>query len=113
MPQGATRDRALTSVLTVSAMQRESTLDAALLNAFTSSDARQTAVLQVVQGLAFADPMKARAIADAHLDPPFREQVDRMIEAARNQPGRAVGLGVAQGAAPSMPGAVAPAIRVR
>ena len=40
--------------------ERRAGVDASVLNAFASADARQRAVLQVVQGLAFADPARAR-----------------------------------------------------
>jgi hypothetical protein len=107
LPQGATRDAALTSVLTTSVMQRgQDTVDAGLLNAFASPQSRQGAVMQIVQGLAYGDPAKARAIADAHLDPAARAQAERMIEAARNQSGRAVSFG---GPPVMLPPGVAPA----
>lgn len=117
LPQGATRDAALTSVLTTTVMQRgQGTVDVGLLNAFASPQTRQGAVMQIVQGLAYGDPAKARAIADAHLDPAFRTQAERMIEAARNQPGRAVNFGgppvmMPMGVSPAQ--VVVPAVRAR
>jgi hypothetical protein len=101
LPQGAVRDGALTGVLMASATQRGNSIDSGLLSAFASPQARQTAVLQIVQGLAYSDPAKARAIADAHLDPTFRAQAERMIEATRNQQGGAITFGVAQGIGPA------------
>ena len=59
-------------------------LDLGLLSAFTSDTERQRAVLQLVQGLAYRDPGRALAIADANLTTPaLREQAERVIEAAR------------------------------
>ncbi len=109
LPQGAVRDAALAAALTASAMQRAGNLDPGLLNAFASPQAQQQSVLQIVQQLAYDDPTKARAIADAHLDATFRARADGMIEAARNQPrfgvqGVEVGVGVVQGAAPAVRG---------
>ena len=89
LPQGAMRDGALTTVLATTAMQRPGALDTALLNAFTSDAARQQAVLQVVQGLAYNDPPRARTIVDAYLtDPSLRAQAERMLDASRNDPRR-------------------------
>lgn len=115
LPQGAVRDGALSSVLMASVMQRGNSIDPALVSAFASPQARQTAVLQIVQGVAHSDPAKARAIADAHLDPASRARAERMIEAARSQPGQTIGLGVTQGMAPVnvTREAVSPATRVR
>jgi hypothetical protein len=106
LPQGTVRDTALTGVLMASTMQPGNSIDASLLNAFASPQAQQTAVLQIVQGFAYTDPAKARAVAETHLDPTFRAQAERLIEAARNQQGQpAIEFGVTQG--------VAPAIRLR
>jgi hypothetical protein len=101
LPQGAVRDGALTGVLMASATQRGNSIDSGLLSAFASPQARQTAVWQIVQRLAYSDPAKARAIADAHLDPTFRAQAERMMEATRNQQGGAITFGVAQGIGPA------------
>jgi len=90
LPQGAVRDIALTAALTATAMQRPGNLDSSLLNGFASPQAQQQTVLQIVQQLAYADPTKARAVADAHLDRTLRAQADGMIEAARNRPAPAV-----------------------
>ena len=85
LPQGAMRDSALTTVLTNTAMQKAGALDTALLNAFTSDAARQQAVLQVVQGLAYNDPARARTVIDGYLtDPSLRAQAERVLDAARN-----------------------------
>jgi hypothetical protein len=103
LPQGALRDGALTAVLTATTMQRAGNVDAGLLNAFASPQAQQTALLQVVQSVAFTDPAKARTIADAHLDPTFRAQAERMIDAARSQRGQqAINFGVTQGLSPAL-----------
>jgi hypothetical protein len=98
LPQGALRDRALTMLLTAAAQDASSALDGRVLNAFGSEAARQQAVLQVVQTLAYADATRARTIADTHLtEPAFRAQADRMIEAARNAQQRGgIGFGVNQ-----------------
>jgi hypothetical protein len=99
LPQGSMRDRALTTLLTTSAMRAPTGLDARVLNAFASDGARQQAVVQVVQSLAYGDPARARSIADAHLtDAATRAQADRVIEAARNSPRS--GFGVSGGQAP-------------
>jgi hypothetical protein len=110
LPQGATRDAALSAVLIASVMQRGgSTIDAGLLNAFASSQAQQTAVLQVVQQVAYSgDATRARTLADAHLEAPFRDQAERMMEAARNQPRYPLNIGVSQGIAPARLMPVAP-----
>jgi hypothetical protein len=84
LPQGAIRDGALTTVLVNAAMQKSGALDPGLLNAFTSDAARQQAVLQVVQGVAYNDPARARAVVDGLTDPSLRAQGERMLDAARN-----------------------------
>jgi len=90
LPPGALRDTALTVLLTMTAGRASSGVDPSVLNAFTSADARQRAVLQAVQGLAFADPARARTLADTHLtDPALRAQAERAFEGARNQPAAA------------------------
>jgi hypothetical protein len=87
LPHGALRDTALASLLTATTMRGPGGLDASLLNAFASDRARQAAVLQLVQGLAYSDAARARAIADAHLgDPNLRAQAERVIDAARDGP---------------------------
>jgi hypothetical protein len=89
LPQGAMRDRALTTLLTASALRGPNGLDARVLNAFASDGARSQAVMQVVQNLAYSDPTRARSIADAHLaDAATRAQAERVLEAARNNPQR-------------------------
>jgi hypothetical protein len=108
LPQGAVRDTALTALLTTSATQTSGNLDSVVLNAFASPQTQQVAVLQVVQQVAFRDPAKARAIADAHLAPTFRSQAERMIEGARNM--RPIG-GPANIITPVQ--GVAPALRAR
>jgi hypothetical protein len=101
LPQGALRDAALVPLLTATAVQEGRGPDAGLLNAFSSDRTRQAAVLQVVQGLAYSDAARARAVADAHLgDPNLRAQAERAIEAARNGPRRPVGIGVTQSVTP-------------
>lgn len=106
LPQGATRDTALAGVLQATVSRGPSGLDTRVLNAFASEAARQQAVMQVVQGLAYADPARARSIADAHLtDAAIHAQAERVIEAARNDPQRGlIGLGVSQGQAPVLRG---------
>ena len=100
LPQGAMRDRALTTLLTSSALRAPTGLDARVLNAFASDSARQQAVMQAVQSLAYSDATRARSIADAHLtDAATRAQAERAIEAARNGPAR-IGFGVSGGQAP-------------
>jgi hypothetical protein len=101
LPQGAARDAVLPSVLMASAMQPGNNIDGTLLNAFASPQSRQSAVLQIVQGFAYSDPAKARMIGDTHLDPALRPQVERMIEAARNQSPYPINIGVTQGVAPA------------
>jgi hypothetical protein len=64
-------------------------LDTGLLNAFTSDVARQQTVLQLVQGMAYTDPARARSAVETYLtDPTLRAQAERTIEAARNDPNR-------------------------
>ncbi|HET7608680.1 MAG TPA: hypothetical protein VFL84_08395, partial [Gammaproteobacteria bacterium] len=90
LPQGQMRDGALTTLLTASTLRSPAGLDARVLNGFASEAARQQAVMQVVQNLAYADAARARSIADAHLtDAAMRAQVERVLEAARNNPERA------------------------
>jgi len=99
LPQGGTRDAALSMLLTTSAYNSTSELDAAILNGFASDAARDSAVMQVVQGMAYNDPERARRIVDLHVtDPSARAQAERMIEAANNN-GRALrpGVGIAPG----------------
>lgn len=115
LPQGATRDAALTTLLTQSLNGGPSGLDTSLLNAFASEATKQAAVMQVVQILAFYDPAQARSFVDAYVvDPRFREHAERMIETARNNGGpRRPVLGSASGvrvAPPAM--GVAPGMRV-
>jgi hypothetical protein len=87
LPPGAIRDGALTTVLMTTALQRPGGLDAGLLNALSSESARQQAVLQVVQGLAYRDPARARGVVDTYLtDPSLRAQGERMLDEARNAP---------------------------
>jgi hypothetical protein len=87
LPQGATRDGALTTLLTATVHRASGGLDARVLSAFASETAKQQAVLQVVQGLAYADPARARTIADTHLtDAALRANAERVIEAAKNGP---------------------------
>jgi hypothetical protein len=89
LPQGQMRDSALTTLLTASALRSPAGLDARVLNGFASETARQQAVMQVVQSLAYADAARARSIADANLtDAAMRAQVERVLEAARNNPQR-------------------------
>jgi hypothetical protein len=84
LPQGAMRDKALTTILQTTVSQG-SGLDAGLLNAFTSDAARQQAVLQVAQGLAYNDLARARTVVDGYLtDPALRAQGERLLDAARN-----------------------------
>jgi hypothetical protein len=99
LPPGATRDGALTTMLQATVSRGNSGLDTGLLNAFTSDAARQQAVLQVVQGLAYNDPARARAAVETYLtDPSLRAQGERVIDAARNDPRR--------GSPPFIPGGV-------
>ena len=89
LPPGGALLRALTTLLTASAMRSPAGLDARVLNGFASETARQQAVMQVVQSLAYADAARARSIADANLtDAAMRAQVERVLEAARNNPQR-------------------------
>ncbi|HJR71527.1 MAG TPA: hypothetical protein VKA43_15905, partial [Gammaproteobacteria bacterium] len=95
LPQGALRDTALAPVLRATTMQRAGSPDVGLLNAFSSDQTRQAAVLGIVQGLAYDDPARARTIADAHLnDPNVRAQAERIIDAGRNGPRRPIGVGI-------------------
>lgn len=105
LPQGTLRDAALAPLLTATTTRGSDGPDASLLNAFSSDQARQRAVLQVVQGLAYSDTARARAVADAHLgDPNLRAQAERVIEAARNGPRGPIGFGVTQSVAPALRG---------
>ena len=99
LPQGAARDAALAMLLTTSAYSAPGGLDPGLLNAFGSDSARQLAVMQIVQGLAYNDPARARSIVDSHVTTPEgRAQAERMIEAASNNGGRPrPGMGIAGG----------------
>jgi hypothetical protein len=95
LPQGALRDSALAPLLRATTLQGYGGPDASLLNAFSSDQTRQRAVLQIVQGLAYDDAARARAIADTNLgDPGLRAQAERIIEAARNGPRRPIGINV-------------------
>jgi len=94
LPQGAVRDGALTTVLVNSAMQKSGALDPALMNAFTSDAARQQAVLQVVGGLAYNDPARARAVVDGLTDPSLRAQAERTLDSARNGIGQRRPVGI-------------------
>jgi hypothetical protein len=94
LPQGATRDGALTTMLQATVSRGSSGLDTGLLNAFTSDTARQQAVLQVVQGLAYNDPARARAAVEGYLtDPSLRAQGERVLDAARKDPRRSPAFG--------------------
>ena len=89
LPQGTTRDGALTTMFQATVSRGNGSLDTGLLNAFSSDAARQQAVMQVVQGLAYSDPARARATVETYLtDPALRAQGERAIEAARNDPRR-------------------------
>jgi hypothetical protein len=89
LPPGATRDGALTTMLQATISRGNGGIDTGLLNAFTSDAARQQAVMQVVQGLAYNDPARARAAVETYLtDPALRAQGERAIDAARNDPRR-------------------------
>jgi hypothetical protein len=95
LPQGALRDQSLTMLLATTASRTQSGLDASLLSGFTSDGARQRAVLQVLQGVAYGNPARAQAIADAYLtDPALRAQAERVLDAARNNPRPQNGFGV-------------------
>jgi hypothetical protein len=88
-PPGAVRDSALAVLLTMAPAPATSSLDSGLLNAFSSETARQQAVLQTVQRIAYVDQQRARALADTHItDPELRAQAQRVIDAARDQSGR-------------------------
>jgi len=82
LPQGTIRDGALTPVLST-ATQRSGVLDTSVLNAFTSDSARQQAVMQVVQGLAYNDPARARAVVDGFTDPSLRAEAERVLANTR------------------------------
>ena len=87
-PQSALRDAALAALVAAGAGFTANDLDLGLLSAFTSDTERQRAVLQLIQGLAYRDPGRALAIADANLTTPaLREQAERVIEAARESSG--------------------------
>jgi hypothetical protein len=88
LPPGGVRDSALTAMLTA-VPRGGGGLDTGLLNAFTSDVARQQAVLQLVQGMAYTDAARARSAVETYLtDPTLRAQAERTIEAARNDPNR-------------------------
>lgn len=98
LPQGATRDSALSMLLTTSAYNTNAGLDPAILNGFASDSARNSAVMQVVQGMAYNDPARARRLVDLHVtDPSARAQAERMIEAAGNNGGPRPAMGIAGG----------------
>jgi hypothetical protein len=85
LPQGATRDGALSTALVATAFQKAGTLDTGLLSAFASDAARQRAVLKVVQGWARNEPARARAAMDSYLtDPALRARAEGTLGPARN-----------------------------
>jgi hypothetical protein len=98
------RDNALTALLTTAAQRTPGAIDARTLNGFASDGARQQAVMQVVNFLAYQDPAKARTVIDAYLtEPSQRAQAERMLEAARNGAAR-IGFEVNQGQVPILRG---------
>lgn len=66
LPRGAERDEAL-AALVLPAAQRGS-LDATLLDAFSSSDLRQQSLRRAVPAIARRDPARARALLDEYVD---------------------------------------------
>ena len=87
-------------LLTTSAYNGNAALDPAILNGFASDSERNSAVMQVVQGLAYNDPARARRIVDLHVtDPNARAEAERVIEAARYNGGpvRPPAMGIAGG----------------
>jgi hypothetical protein len=78
LPSGAARDSALTAVLGRTA---GSTIDPVLLDGFSTSQAKETAVGIAARTIAARDPAAARQLADQHItDPNLRRSVDRFIE---------------------------------
>ncbi len=84
LPTGATRDIALSQVLGATATIA---IDYALLDAFSSAEARQRAVSDAVRMIAPRDAAAARQLADQYLsDPRARQAAERFIEQGRNGP---------------------------
>jgi len=95
LPQGTVRDVGLTTVLS-NAVQRSGALDTSVLNAFSSDAARQQAVMQAVQGLAYNDPARARAVVDGFTDPSLRAEAERVLANTRQQRPLPIGISVGQ-----------------
>lgn len=89
LPHGDSRDAALTPVLTTRAASGEP-IDQVLINAFSSDQVRQQAVMQAVSAVASrGDATAARRLADDYvLDPALRAQTEQMIEMIQNQANR-------------------------
>jgi hypothetical protein len=77
LPAGAARDSALAPLLARSGITGG--FDAALLDAFSSDAARQSALQGAVLGTARSNPADARLIAARYVAPEQREQVERSI----------------------------------
>lgn len=84
LPTGAARDTALTQVL---GSTTTSAIDHALLDAFSSPEARQRAVTDAVRMIAARDVAAARQLADQYLtDAGARQSAERFIEQGRTGP---------------------------
>src|SRR5690606_8157119 len=79
LPSGATRDNALASMLSASAAARES---AAVLAAFSSDAARQSAFARAIPTIAREDREAAQRLLETHVtDPALRRQLDEQLRA--------------------------------
>jgi hypothetical protein len=84
LPTGAARDASLLRVLTTAAAT-STTIDAAVLDAFSDTQARQRAVGMAVRVIASHSVPAARQVADRYFtDPAARQAAERFIEEGRN-----------------------------
>ncbi len=83
LPAGTARDRALTQLLGTTT----TTVDHALVDAFSNPEAQQRGVGDAVRMISVRDPAAARRVADAYLtDPGARQAAERFIEQGKNGP---------------------------
>jgi hypothetical protein len=81
---GAARDASLTGLLAVGA--RTGSIDARLVDAFSSDQARDQGLRNAIVQIALRDPAEGRRMLDAHVDDPrLRNEIETAIESTSSQ----------------------------